>query len=102
MARMKPPIVPEQAIPIIPADGLRRLLTACAGNGFEARQPGGSRTTCRAPRASPSLGLAPPQRPAGNPPTTRVDHRRRPAPTDLARGAEPTGTDWTLEEAMDG
>jgi hypothetical protein len=32
MARMKPPIVPEQPIPIIPADGLRRLLTACVGD----------------------------------------------------------------------
>jgi hypothetical protein len=66
------------------------------------RQPGGSRTTCRAPRASPSPGPAPPQRPAGNPSTPRVDHRGRPAPTALARGAEPTGTDWTLEEALDG
>jgi hypothetical protein len=25
MARLKPPIVPEQPIPILPADGLRRL-----------------------------------------------------------------------------
>jgi integrase/recombinase XerC len=38
MARMKPPIVPEQPIPIVPADGLRRLLAACAGKGFEARR----------------------------------------------------------------
>ena len=30
MARMKPPVVPE--------DALRRLLAACAGKGFEARR----------------------------------------------------------------
>jgi integrase/recombinase XerC len=38
MARMKPPIIPEQPIPIVPNDGLRRLLAACAGRGFEARR----------------------------------------------------------------
>jgi site-specific recombinase XerC len=38
MARMKPPIIPEQPIPIVPNDGLRRLLAACAGKGFEARR----------------------------------------------------------------
>jgi site-specific recombinase XerD len=38
MARMKPPIVPERPVPIVPADGLRRLLAACAGRGFEARR----------------------------------------------------------------
>jgi integrase/recombinase XerC len=31
MARMKPPIIPEQPVPIVPDDGLRRLLAACAG-----------------------------------------------------------------------
>jgi integrase/recombinase XerC len=38
MARMKPPIIPEQPVPIVPKDGLRRLLVACAGKGFEARR----------------------------------------------------------------
>jgi site-specific recombinase XerC len=38
MARMKPPIVPEQPIPVVPQDGLRRLLAACAGKDFEARR----------------------------------------------------------------
>jgi integrase/recombinase XerC len=38
MARMKPPIIPEQPIPIVPNDGLRRLLAACAGKGFDARR----------------------------------------------------------------
>jgi len=38
MARMRPPIVPEQPVPIVPEDGLRRLLTVCAGKGFEARR----------------------------------------------------------------
>ena len=35
---MKPPIIPEQSVPIVPADGLRRLLAACAGRSFEARR----------------------------------------------------------------
>jgi hypothetical protein len=35
MARMRPPIVPDQPVPVIPDDGLRRLLAACAGKGFE-------------------------------------------------------------------
>jgi site-specific recombinase XerD len=38
MARMKPLIIPERPIPIVPDDGLRRLLAACAGKGFEARR----------------------------------------------------------------
>jgi site-specific recombinase XerD len=38
MARVKPPIVPEQPVPIVPEDGLRRLLAACAGKTFEARR----------------------------------------------------------------
>jgi integrase/recombinase XerC len=38
MARMRPPIVPEQPVPIVPEDGLRRLLAVCAGRGFDARR----------------------------------------------------------------
>jgi site-specific recombinase XerD len=38
IARMKPPIIPEHPVPILPDDGLRRLLSACAGKGFEARR----------------------------------------------------------------
>jgi integrase/recombinase XerC len=38
MARMNPPIIPELPVPIVPEDGLRRLLAACAGRGFEARR----------------------------------------------------------------
>jgi site-specific recombinase XerD len=34
---MRPPIIPDQPEPVIP-DGLRRLLAACAGKGFEARR----------------------------------------------------------------
>jgi site-specific recombinase XerD len=37
-ARMKPPIVPAKPVPIVPADGLKRLFAACAGPGFEARR----------------------------------------------------------------
>jgi site-specific recombinase XerD len=38
MARMKPPIVPANPVPIVPADGLKRLFAACAGASFEARR----------------------------------------------------------------
>ena len=38
MRRMKPPIVPDKPIPIVPEDGLTRLFRACAGAGFEARR----------------------------------------------------------------
>jgi integrase len=38
MRRMKRPIVPDKPVPIVPADGLKRLLRACAGNAFEARR----------------------------------------------------------------
>ena len=34
--RMRPPIVPDKPVPIVPDDGLKRLFQACAGNGFEA------------------------------------------------------------------
>ena len=38
MARIKPPIVPDKPVPIVPEDGLKRLFKACAGNTFEARR----------------------------------------------------------------
>jgi site-specific recombinase XerD len=38
MAKMRPPTIPDQPVPVIPDDGLRRLLAACAGKGFEARR----------------------------------------------------------------
>jgi integrase/recombinase XerC len=38
MARMKPPLVPAKPVPIVPADGLKRLFAACAGASFEARR----------------------------------------------------------------
>jgi site-specific recombinase XerD len=38
MARVKPPIVPDQPVPVVPEDGLRRLLAVCAGKSFEARR----------------------------------------------------------------
>jgi integrase len=37
-AKMKRPIVPEQPIPVVPEDGLRRLLATCAGKSFEDRR----------------------------------------------------------------
>jgi hypothetical protein len=55
MARMKPPIVPEQPVPIVPEDGLRRLLAACAGRGFEAAATPPSSCCCWTPEpAAPS------------------------------------------------
>jgi site-specific recombinase XerD len=38
MAKMKPPLVPEQPVPVVPEDGLRRLLAVCAGRDFDARR----------------------------------------------------------------
>jgi site-specific recombinase XerD len=38
MARMKPPTVPAKPVPIVPADGLKRVFAAGAGPGFEARR----------------------------------------------------------------
>ncbi|HEV8649071.1 MAG TPA: tyrosine-type recombinase/integrase [Actinomycetes bacterium] len=38
MRRIKPPIVPDKPVPIVPEDGLTRLFRACAGNTFEARR----------------------------------------------------------------
>jgi site-specific recombinase XerD len=37
-ARMKPPIVPDKPVLIVPDDGLKRLFKACAGNTFGARR----------------------------------------------------------------
>jgi hypothetical protein len=62
MARMKPPIVPEQPVPVVPEDGLRRLLAVCAGKGFEARRDTPSSRCCWTPAlaavSSPASGLA--------------------------------------------
>ena len=38
MAKMKPPAIPEQPIPVVPDEALRRLFAACAGKDFEARR----------------------------------------------------------------
>jgi site-specific recombinase XerD len=38
MAKMKSPIVPANPVPIVPADGLKRLFQVCAGKSFEARR----------------------------------------------------------------
>jgi hypothetical protein len=35
MARLRPPIIPEQPVPVVPEDALRRLLATCASKGFE-------------------------------------------------------------------
>jgi hypothetical protein len=38
MAKLRPPIVPEQPVPVVPEDDLRRLLATCAGKIFEDRR----------------------------------------------------------------
>jgi len=38
MARMRPPIVPDKPVPVVPADALKRLFQLCAGTTFEARR----------------------------------------------------------------
>ncbi|HEY6596890.1 MAG TPA: tyrosine-type recombinase/integrase [Asanoa sp.] len=38
IARMRSPHVPEQPVPIVPTDALRRLLDACAGRDFVSRR----------------------------------------------------------------
>src|SRR5829696_6011767 len=49
MVRMKPPIVPDQPVPVVPEDGLRRLLAACAGKDFEAAGTPPSLCSCSTP-----------------------------------------------------
>jgi site-specific recombinase XerC len=38
MEKLRPPIQLEQPVPVIPPDGLRRLLKACEGKGLDARR----------------------------------------------------------------
>ncbi|MGH9217418.1 MAG: tyrosine-type recombinase/integrase, partial [Acidimicrobiales bacterium] len=38
MAKMRPPQVPEQPVPVVSDDDLAKLLRACAGNGFAPRR----------------------------------------------------------------
>jgi site-specific recombinase XerD len=38
MARLRPPIVPDKPVPIVPADALKRLFAICAGSSFEVRR----------------------------------------------------------------
>jgi site-specific recombinase XerD len=89
MARMKPPIVPDQPVPVVPEDGLRRLLAACAGKDFEARRDtaivmllldiGARRaelaTSTRRPRLGPGRGA----RARRGPPRARPAYGRKTA-----------------------
>jgi site-specific recombinase XerD len=38
MAKLRPPAVPEQPVPVLSDDELQRLLATCAGRDFEARR----------------------------------------------------------------
>jgi site-specific recombinase XerD len=37
-AKLRAPIIPEQPVPVVPEDGLRRLLATCDGKGYEDRR----------------------------------------------------------------
>jgi site-specific recombinase XerC len=38
MAKMRPPIIPEKPVPVLPDDDIRRLLASCAGKDFRDRR----------------------------------------------------------------
>jgi integrase len=38
MSKMRPPIIPEQPVPVLPDDQVRRLLESCAGRDFRNRR----------------------------------------------------------------
>jgi site-specific recombinase XerC len=38
MAKMRPPIVPEQPVPVLPDDHIKRLLDSCADRDFRSRR----------------------------------------------------------------
>jgi integrase len=38
MAKMRPPIIPEQPVPVLPDDQVRRLLDSCTGRDFRSRR----------------------------------------------------------------
>src|SRR5579859_7834777 len=38
MAKMRPPRIPEQPVPVLPDDDIRRLLACCAGKSFRDRR----------------------------------------------------------------
>jgi integrase/recombinase XerC len=38
MGRMRPPQVPEQPVPVLPADQLKKVLAVCAGKDFRSRR----------------------------------------------------------------
>jgi hypothetical protein len=56
MARMKPPVVPDRPIPVVPEEALRRLLAACAATPSSPWMRRGSRR-----RSTPHLTKKPPR-----------------------------------------
>ncbi|MPY85960.1 MAG: tyrosine-type recombinase/integrase, partial [Actinophytocola sp.] len=38
MSGIKPPIVPEQPVPVVSSDAIKRVLATCKGKGFVARR----------------------------------------------------------------
>jgi site-specific recombinase XerC len=38
MAKMRPPLIPEKPVPVLPDDDIRRLLASCAGKDFRDRR----------------------------------------------------------------
>jgi integrase/recombinase XerC len=49
MAKMRPPIQPEQPVPVISPDGLRRLLKACDGKASTPAETARSSCSCSTP-----------------------------------------------------
>ena len=92
MARIGPPIVPDQPVPVVPEDGLRRLLATCAARTSRRRDtailmflstpaPAGRAgrlhsTTSTSTRTSPSCSA----RAAASGPALRPQDRRGPRP----------------------
>jgi hypothetical protein len=74
MAKMKPPARPEQPVPVLPDEALRRLFAACAGKDFEG-PPGHGHD-----HAVARLGCRPGR--AGRPPGGRPGLRTRRGPRD--------------------
>src|SRR4029450_6457711 len=74
MAKMKPPAIPEQPVPVRPDEALRRLFAACAGKDFEARRDTAMIMLLLDSGASPGR--------AGRPPGGRPGLRARRGPGD--------------------
>jgi len=58
MARIKAPIVPEQPVPVLAPDALRRLLATCEGKDFDFRATPRSSRCWSTPASAPPRSVA--------------------------------------------